>query len=206
MTTKTPRPTTVRRDCLTISGQRPTFERVAAVHEAGHVIVSWLSQVVRDVAFCDISLLRQVGMGVTAIEFACTNSIYDHLEVTTIYLGGIAGEAVANRRFRSSSSEKDLKMAKWMAERAADRMIRPVSDYFQPDSLAASNLDLGLMFRPPPDLDVRETLNLCFRRAKYLVSLSLPAFERLCAALERDKRIDKQGLTALIGPRIFGRR
>jgi len=171
------------------------YDRTAA-HEAGHALLAWHSRYV--VSVQEAHMTPFCGKTIYAM-LQCPNQaemLWDHV---TIGLAGIAAEVIAFRNVRSGTCVSDLRDARDRAEELIQRCRRPNPPW--PDDAPPSSIDIGLMFSPPPDYEIRLILNVSYRRARSVIMRRAAEFDRLRSELRQRSILDTAALNDILGPR-----
>ena len=172
-------------------------------HECGHAVLAWLSTAVFSVE--GISFRSRGHVDATAY-FSVNQSHPDYLtESAVISLGGLAGEALVWRKVRSYSFGGDLPIAlealkTFLKASNVDALRRRWEG-----RLAESSLDVAAMLRRRPPPDVAAALNLCYRRAKWLLTENRAGFDRLVALAMEKGDLSRDDIASQFGPRLWAR-
>jgi len=171
-------------------------------HECGHAVLAWLSPAVESVV--RITFLAD-GSAHTAIAFRDAHPSYE-IEAAVILMGGLAGELMIWKRVWSGGFRDDIPKALRVlqAARRKDR-LRGLERRWS-GQLAESGMDVNRMVaqRPPPE--IADALNVCYKRAKWLLAEHRAAFERLLELAKRQGDLTEEDIASRFGPRIWTRR
>lgn len=171
-------------------------------HECGHAVVAWLSPAVEDVLGITF---EDDGSALTTMSF---RTAYPELRIeqAVVLMGGLAGELLVWGRVWSGGFGDDLPKARAALEAyLRNSSIRELERRWR-GRLAESGLDVAAMMarRPPPD--VAAAMNICFRRAKWLLIEHRAAFDRLVALSVRKGDLSERDIASRFGPRIWAAR
>lgn len=170
-------------------------------HECGHALVAWLSPAVMTVD----RIVFHPGGGATTFAKLLQGRYDSKLEELVFMLGGLAGEIIVWRRTRGQGlggvTHADLPSALRLAREISAQMRLRAIEKTWGARLAPASLDLGSMFvqRPPPE--IAAVMNLCYRRAKFLLTENKAGFLRLCALARGRRDLSHEDIQAQFGPR-----
>ncbi len=179
----------------------PLPARRVAAHEAGHALVAWLSPQV--ISVTGVSL-DEGKTHFTLIGAAGADGLFAH---TIICLAGMAGEIADFGNARSGPSASALMAARGLAESLSrlagwpDCVHRSLLSY-----PGTTGLDLRAAFGDRLRADVRHLLAAAYRMAKGRIDDGRDGFDRLINALLSKRTLDRAGVAALFGPRLWAPR
>jgi len=163
---------------------------------AGQILLAWLSPYLTDEDIVGIGRgLQRVCHDLLCEDVAWLDQIWDNL---VIILGGLAGEAIATGSVRRSAADECRE-----ASRAPASLLDECTGAYcpWPDDLADPNLDVSDRQSGGPRTGTARILNLCLRRAKFLILRHRDGFEALRLALAAKRGLSDAELSELLGQR-----
>lgn len=168
----------------------------SAAHEAGHAVVAWASPYVRQIERVWIDS----NGGRVAYTASRASTVAASWYALTIALGGIAGEAIVVRSFRSYDARKDLSEAIDLARKIA--ASGPHSTPWDGDEPPADGFDVGRVYTNL-DARTRRVLNLAYARAKGVIRRDKARFDTITLCLLESRTLEAKALTGIFGLRLF---
>lgn len=173
--------------------QEPSFDEVIATHEAGHVVMAWMSP---EVAF--VHSVEFDPDGATTKYYLRRDTLIGNWDRLVISMGGIAAEVAVHGRTRMGRAAYDLGRARVRARNLiAARFSLP---------------KIGKNYRTPPfpTIFVRplapeenQILSAGYQRARELIDRHRVELDRVRAALRTKQDLDFKKLRKLFGPRLW---
>lgn len=180
-----------------IPAPTPSLLEQAVIHESGHTLAAWLSPYVTGIAWVSISLRHDSR---TCYEWIRPDPYVPSWgwDMSSIRLAGLAAEFAALDVARSGTSSGDLSGARDAlieALRLGGLSGCPWSD----PAAKVQLLDIGQMFRIPPESDLRLAMNLSFAHAYRLIVEHRPQFDRLCQELRENRHLLSEDVAYVLG-------
>lgn len=171
---------------------------VAIVHEAGHALIAWLSPFVEEIAFVSVSVRRNSVTQHVRLGRAPFPPVW-YWDEARIMLGGLAGQFLSHGVANAINSKNDLVHATATLTEVVTRYGSDSCPW--PDARTDFKVDVGKMFRVPPDTEIRRALNLVMSSASALLVRHRLRHQEICALLREQGHLLPEDLTALLGDR-----
>lgn len=170
-----------------------------AVHEAGHAICAWRTP---HVTFVSRASIVEPDGGIVEYGLAHVGDLIPRFlwHEIVFHLGGIAGEAHTSGAFVSTSAHRDLNKAR---EKARFLVAKGCTD--RPngwDDLPEGHFCFSRVYASlEAHSEEARVINLCFQRAKAMISEDEAKMRALSEALLERGQVDEDGLREMLGSR-----
>lgn len=178
-----------------------SFNRLAAVHEAGHALCAWHHSQISVISRITIDHQHTRPGQDGHVAYTRLGGDLNHKalwdDIVTA-LGGIAAEVREFRKFRSGPAEADLTSARLTAMKLVSMgwTTPPWSEPKIPDDFNLSKLFRGMR----PDSDVARILDFAYARAKYLLEKDETRLQRLIGELMEKGTLGATDVFRVLGP------
>lgn len=172
-----------------------TIDERTAVHEAGHLLISYYCSDVVKVTKCSIDV-DESGNAITTGIWKLDRNKWNEL---VVMLGGIAGELSLYNKFRSGGASSDLMVARSLATDIINSNILPP---WTTDDITVYNLPFSNMFTTELSIEEEIILNTAYNKSKSVLVVHQNLYIKLINLLLEKRTITEDDVEKILGSRF----